>query len=76
MEDDDGFNLHQIDAKIWATVSQEYTKYIEWMNEWMNEWRKEGRKEGRKEWMNEWMKSREWEDNRRTLLQYILTCEQ
>ena len=56
MEDDDGFNLHQIDAKIWATVSQEYTKYIERMNEWM--------------------KSREWEDNRRTLLQYILTCEQ
>ena len=29
------------------------------------------------EWMNEWMnKSRGWEDNRRTLLQYILTCEQ
>ena len=28
------------------------------------------------EWMNEWMKSLGWEDNRRTLLQYILTCEQ
>ena len=28
------------------------------------------------EWMNEWMKSRGWEDNRRALLQYILTCEQ
>ena len=23
-----------------------------------------------------WMKSRGWEDNRRALLQYILTCEQ
>ena len=32
------------------------------------------------EWMNEWMsermKSRVWENNRRALLQYILTCEQ
>ena len=27
-------------------------------------------------WMNKWMKSRGWEDNRRVLLQYILTCEQ
>ena len=26
--------------------------------------------------MNEWMKSRGWEDNRRALLQYILTREQ
>ena len=34
------------------------------LNEWMNEGRKEGRK------------SRGWEDNRRTLLKYILTCEQ
>ena len=29
-----------------------------------------------RKWMNEWMKSRGWEDNRRALLQYILTCEQ
>ena len=28
------------------------------------------------EWMNEWMKSRGWENNKRALLQYILTCEQ
>ena len=28
------------------------------------------------EWMNEQTKSREWEDNRRALLQYILRCEQ
>ena len=27
------------------------------------------------EWINGLMKSRGWEDNRRTLLQYILTCE-
>ena len=26
--------------------------------------------------LNEWIKSRRWEDNRRALLQYILTCEQ
>ena len=32
------------------------------INEWMNERR-------------EWMKSHGWEDNIRTLLQYILTCE-
>ena len=54
MEDDDGFNLHQIDAKIWATVSQEYTKYIEWMNEWMNERTNERTNERMNEWMNEW----------------------
>ena len=26
--------------------------------------------------LNKWMKSLGWEDNRRALLQYILTCEQ
>ena len=35
--------------------------FLEWMNEWMNE--------------EEW-RVRGWEDNRRALLRYILTCEQ